>query len=185
MPDHAPACIVGRFGHPGPGQFGTRYIAHDDVLGASGDGGRNLVRPVLAHILDLGVDRLNTLLFPGPLRHGQLVFDLAHEVVAAVELAIGAGDLIGEPQVDADLAVANGFDGVCNLALEVDVPTATGILGETAFFELAFDVAGQPQSQETTAVPDGITPQLDAIGFERYPPQRTLAAAPGQATLAE
>lgn len=186
MSDDAPGRIIGRFGQLRLGQLRTGHIAHDDALGASGDGGRDLVRPVFALILDLGVNGLNALFLARALRQGQLVFVLTGEVLAAIGVAhVGAGDLVFDTQIDANLCLPHRLCCVFNLALQVDVPASTGVLGEAAFFDHALDVSGTPQAKQATGVPDGIADEFDAVHFERYPAQMPLAAAPGKTTLAE
>ena len=53
---HAPARIIGRFGEAGFDQLDAGDVTHGDEPGTSGNGGRDFVRPVLADVLDLGVD---------------------------------------------------------------------------------------------------------------------------------
>ena len=104
----------------------------------------DLVRPVFANVLDLGVNGFDALLFAGPLRHGQLVFVGAGEIRAAVEDAIGASDLVFQAQVDADPVQPQGQLGfVCNLTLKVDIPTPPGVLSETSCLDAAFHGARQ------------------------------------------
>lgn len=156
------------------------YSTPDDL-------GRDLVRPVLTGILDLGVDRLDPILFACSLRHGQLVFIVAREVFPTVRLVhVRAGNLIFQAKVDTHRIQAEfQLRFVFDFALQVDVPAAPVVLGKAALFDVAESHAREPQAKETPAVPDAVADELDAIRLERYPAQRTLAATPGQTTLAE
>ena len=145
MSDHAPARIIGRFGHLGCGHLGTGDIAHRDERVMAGNGRRNLVRPVFANILDFGVNRLDTVLFPGPLRHRQIVFVLARQVLPVVDDSIGTRDLIFQAQVNphgiqAKLELGLVFD----LAVQIEVPAPTGVLREAAEFDPAADTTREP-----------------------------------------
>lgn len=184
VPYHAPARIVGRFGHARFGEFGAGDIADIDAPGASGDGGRGFVRPVLTAVFDLGVDGLHTLLFTGSLGHSQFIFVLARQVLAAVCRAIGAGDLIGEAKVNADFRITKRVSAVFHFAVQVDVPTPTGVLGEAAELDSATNRARQPQSKTPFTKDNGIAFEPNRLIVKRYPAQCALAAAPGKANLA-
>lgn len=187
MSDHMPACIVGRFSHAGLGEFRTGHIADSNTIGTPDNLGRDLVRPVLTGVFDLGVDGFDALFFARPLRHRQLIFVVAREVFPAVRLVhVRAGNLIFQAKVDPHRIQAKfQLRFVHHGALKIDVPASPVVLAEAAFFDCAFDLSRQPQAKEATGISDGITDELDAVGFERYPAQGTLAAAPPQTALAE
>jgi len=149
MSDHAPACIIGRFGHVGFGHLGAGHIAHRDEIGTPNNFGGAFVRPVLANVLDFGVNRLDAVGFSGPLRQGQLVFVLPGEVVPALRfVSIGAGDLIGDTEVDTDAMHAEPeLRFVFDFALKVDVPAASGVLREAAGFDLAEGLTREPKTE--------------------------------------
>ena len=70
--EHAPASIIGRFGERSFHQLDAGDVTHGDEPGTSGNGGRGFVRPVLADVLDLGVDGRDSRLFAGALGKRQL-----------------------------------------------------------------------------------------------------------------
>ena len=87
--------------------------------------------------------------FPDDRQHaeGLHVADAVIEAVWRVHIA--TPELIGQSQVNADFRIPSENAGLFDLALEVDVPPATGILREAAGFDGAVDGARLPE----TAVP--------------------------------
>jgi len=185
MPAHAPARIVGRFGEGGFDQLRTGHVPHSDEPGTPGDLRRDFVRPVLTAVADFGMQRLDALLFASPLRQRQGVFVLPRQVRSAVDHAIGAGDLLGQAQVNADFGVSGRLRAVCDLALQVDIPAATGVLGEAPGFDRPFDSTRQPQAKKPTTEANAVSVEVDGLIGKGYPAERAFAGTPGQATCAE
>jgi hypothetical protein len=131
------------------------------------------------------MQRFHPLLFACLLRHGQLRFVLTCQILSAVHHAIGTGHLLRQTQVDTDLGFSQRFCAVGNLALQVDVPPATGVLGEASGLHGSLDGTRQPQAQETATKADGIPSYADGLIREWDPAKGALAGTPPQTTLAE
>jgi hypothetical protein len=179
--DDAPTRIIGRFGQAGFGQLRTRYIPDIEVRGAAHNGSGDLMRPVLANILNLGVNRFDAVLLARPLRHGKVVFVLAGEILTAVFHAIGTHDLIRQAKVNPDgVERQRQLGSVRHVALQADVPASAGVLDKASGFHLTLDGAREPQPEDAAQIDHRIFHELDGANLERYPPQRLLPAAPGQ-----
>lgn len=110
---------------------------------------------------------------------------LTGHVGTAVHDTIRAGNLVGQSQVNAQLQVSHWLSRVSHLALQIDVPASTRILGEAPSFHRPIDRAREPQAEAMPAVRDGIVHELDIRGFEGYPAEGAFLAAPLQLDLAK
>jgi hypothetical protein len=130
------------FGKPGTGDIANRNQACTVHNGCG-----RFVRPVFAAIGDLGMDGFDALLLACTLGHRHGVFIGARQVVSGVRfIEVAALELIRRPQINTNLSIPQRYAGVLNLALDVDVPAATGILGETPSFWCPFDGARGPEA---------------------------------------
>ena len=185
MSAHAPASIIGRFGEAGFDELGTGHIAHGNEARTPGTIGGRFVRPVLAGVLDFGVDGRDPFLFAGTLRHGQLRFRGACHVLTAVDDAIGAGDVFAQSQVNTDLGMSERFGPCSHCALQVDVPTSACVLTEAPGLDGAFNRTRQPQAKDTSAKADCIPSYANGLVGEGNPAERPLAGTPGQTAFTE
>ena len=117
MSDAVPGSIIGRFGERCVRELGAGHISDDDELGPASDGGRCLVRPIGTDVDDFGLDRPGMLLFSGPLGTGEGGFILTSDVWTAIDDTIGAGDLVGEPKINAQVQISDRFGCISNLYL--------------------------------------------------------------------
>jgi len=104
-----PGRIISRFRKSHFGELGTGHITDDYELGAAGNSRCRLVRPVGAAVGDLSLDRFGAFFLASPLCHSKGSFMSTREVLAAVDNAIRAGNLVDQPQVNADLCLSNGL----------------------------------------------------------------------------
>ena len=184
MSAYAPARIIGRFGQAGFGELDARHVTHGDEPRTPGNGRRDFVRPVLAGVLDLGVQGRDAAFFAGTPSQGQSVLIGASQVIPAVHDPIRAGNLVAQSEVNADLGLPKRFATVGNLAVQVNIPAATAILREATRFDLACDFAREPEMEKATAVFHGVANQTNAAHLEGYPTKRAFMATPGQARFA-
>ena len=184
VPDHTPASIIRRFGKACFGQLDTGHVTHGDQFRAAGNSGRDLMRPVLPGVLNLRLHGGGAFLFPGTLRHGQCGFMVARQVLTAVDHAIRTRNLLRQAQVNAYFRMAQRVRAVCNRALQVDVPTATGVLREAPGFDRACHWTRQPQAEGAPKIHHSIADEFNGTDLERHPTQRALATAPFQTMLA-
>ena len=178
----SPTGIVGRCGEPGVGQPGTRYIPHGNQPGPCDDCRGLFMRPILAAIGHLGMHRFGPFDLPGTLYLGQNGGIVPGDIASRHWLLlIRTGELVFQPQVNADLCLSCGKSGVFYFALEIHVPVPPNILGEAPSFEAPCEWPREPEAKALPGVGDRIVSDLDAAPFERHPAQRAPAAPPLQA----
>lgn len=180
----APTGIVHRFGHAGFGELWTGNIA--DYYPRSPVDYRcgGLVRPILTTVGNLGMDSFDALGFVGTLGLSKIVFVLPRQVFSGVRLlSITTPELMRQPQVNANLGIAQRDAAILNLTLEVDVPAATSILCEAPGFRCALHGTRGPETDTALEVLETVTAYLQEARFERYPTQRPFPRTPFQPTL--
>jgi len=165
-----PTGIIDRFSHAGFGKFRAGDVAHDNEVGTPRNLCGDLMRPVFAPILELGMDRLRALFLSGTLGHRKFISILTRQVFPAVCFAIGAGNLVFKPKINTDGVKSERLlRFVRDLALKVDVPTTSGVLCKASALNGADDGAGEPEAKRIAAVGDAIISNTDATAFKRYP----------------
>ena len=182
----APGGIIGRFGKAGFGEFRTGHVAHNDQAGHPGNGGGDLMRPVLPDVGDFGMEGLGTPRLPRSLCLRQRLRIVPGDIGTGERCwKVRTGKLISHPEVDADVGRSRRPMQVWDLTLEAHVPSPPAVLCETAGCDGPDDRTGQPQTEVLTAVGHGIASQANAAGLERNPAARALATAPLQRDLLE
>ena len=94
-----------------------------------------LVGPIAPGVGNLGLYRLDALLFVCPLGHREGRFMSTGKILTAIDDAIRAGNLVRQPQVDAEVEVSHRLGGVGHLTLKIDVPATASVLREAAGLE--------------------------------------------------
>ena len=123
--------------------------------------------------------------FMRTLRHRQGVFMDPSQVLSGRRLLhIRAGELILQPQVNADLRITQRDSSIFNLTLEVDVPASAGVLRKVPCFHAALPWSRLPETDASTLIGDLRSAEADTAALERYPAQRPLTAAPLEFDLA-
>ena len=174
MSGDAPGSIIGRFGKWGLGQLRAGGIADNEQSCATANGGCDFVRPVSPDIGNFGMECLDPLRFACTLGKRQCVFIGTCEILATVDAPVRAGDLMDKPKINANLGLPHGLCTVDNLALQIDIPPAPSVLGETARFDRAPNGTGQPQPEAMPTVCDDIAGEADIGGLEGNPAQRAF-----------
>lgn len=178
---HRPTRVEYGLGHLGFRELGRADVADDDNSIFASDLRGPLVKMVAPRVGDLGVDRADAALVPGPLRSGKRGLVLAIVAERRDRSPVAARRERLKPEVDADFAVA-GRQTAGNLALEADVPAPARILYEAASLELAIDFARLPEVELALEVDDVRAVDLHGARNERHPAKSALRAAAGTPT---
>ncbi len=166
----APSGIVDGLRHTGLAEFRAGDIADDNQARPLHNRGRRLLRPIFAGIGDMGVDGLHALVLVGPLGHRQGGFMLPRQIGTGVwRRQVRARQLILQPQVNADLGMAQGHARRLDFAVQIDVPVPAGVLAEAARLHHATDRARRPEAQLAAFVGDGALAQPDTASLGTAP----------------
>ncbi len=165
----APAGIQHRLGHRGFGKLRGSYIAHDDRAAALDQHPAELVQGIPAPVGDLGVNGPDTGLLARALCNGQCRFQVAVEAAVLQPGAIAASGHVFQAQVDADGVLSERGIGL-DFNDRVEVPAATGVLGEAAGAELeACQAIAIPHLARVAVVVDLSMLPGSRTGLERNP----------------
>jgi hypothetical protein len=184
-PKLAPSGIKYGFGQARLDQFDAGDIADIERLRTTHNVGCRFVCPIVAAISNLRMESGDTFFLVRSLGHRQRLFMLPGQVLSGIDHPVRARRLVFQPQVDADLRLPNGDPRVGNLALEIDVPPASGILRKTAGLDLAAQLSGLPEPQTFALVRNVVQLLTDTPPLERYPAERLFTAPPLQTNLFE
>jgi hypothetical protein len=180
----APSRIERRLSHGCFDHLGTRNIADKEALGTVNNRCRGLVSPILTGIRDACVNGLDTFLLVSALCQSQRFLMLPRQIIAGTWCShIRAGELVLESKVNANVSRTKRHARTLNLALEVDVPVSTRVLGKTPCLDGTTHWPRLPEAQILTFVRHLTSTKADTAAFERYPPQRALLAAPFELDL--
>ena len=182
-----PAHVEGGLGVPRLDLPLGRDISDEDRTGMVDDGAGIFVKRILAPAGDLGVDGAELALTSTPVRFSELGFKVA---IKAALIKVGCVVCRGH----GFKAKVNTHDlgAICGLRLDladnIAVPAATGILREVARGNLAFDLAMLPDAEGVTAQGEDAAPaDIDVLVGKRHPSKGALgplARAPAQTGLA-
>src|SRR5262249_34550161 len=180
----APSSIIDGFGHTSLSKFVTRDIAHSDQPSALHNCCGGFVCPIFAAIGNLGMDGFDAALLVGTLRQSQSVFMHLSQILSGVRfIHVCTPELIGEPQVNANLDIPSRYARVFNFALEIDVPATTGILCEAPSLRHTMNRTREPKAEAALQIFDAVALDLEKARLEGYPSQRPLPRTPLQAAL--
>src|SRR5690554_5825125 len=135
------------------------------------------------------MDCLDAALFAGMLGGGQLVLLVAVETAIFQHLTVAARGYVLQAQVDADrtLALRRGLNG--HLNLDVEVPAAPRILGETPRSEsVGVQSIAVPDAEAVAGKPHLAAREPGGAGLEKNPAEITPRAsgdAPAQLAFLE
>ena len=176
--ERGPASVEYGFCHPRLGQFRRAHIADDDQFVFTSNPRGLLVKVVTPRVGDLGVDRLDASLVPGPLRNSKLGLVSAVVFERRNAGAVRADGQRLESEVDADVARA-GREIVGNLTLKADIPTTSRVLRKAATLEGASDLARLPEVELALEIGAVRAVDFHSTRNKRHPAERSLRAAAG------
>lgn len=175
---HSPARVQDGLRHLGFREFGRADIADDDQGVFADKPRRRLVKLMFARAGDLGVDRANAALVPGPLRNGKRGLVLAIVPKRRDGRAIAQRGESLKPEIDANAPVA-GRQIVRDLALEDDEPSPARILGKAAGLDALGKVTGFPEPEPALEVSHLRAVDLHRARDKRHPAKGALGSETG------
>lgn len=168
MPEARPARVEYGFSHPRLSNLGSVHVAYCDQTILVGNPSGLFVEVVPPRVCDLGVYRFRTPHVSGPLGLREPRFVKPVVLDCGDDSSVAAGGKRLKSEVNPDFAVAGG-QVVLNLALEGDVPAATGILNEGARLVLSLDVATSPKAEPALEIGSSVPVDFHGARDKRNP----------------